>query len=409
MSALCLPDAEGLRLQGSSSFSDIVAIAQEQELKHFLELAAFACNCPLAVISFEAGEKHWLRANRSLQIPIGPKNLSFCSYVMLQDDIMIVQDARNDKRFGPVQKINDAPGILFYAGAPIINADGHRTGSLCVMDTSAEKEFTDQQKNTLKTIAQLAACLFDLKLNNRLAIQNAVDAEKRITHLTISEQDSEKGFIAHKLQENFAQTLAATKLYLELAEQSQDKKDHFIQKSRDNISAVIDEIRDLCKSMVPATLGNPDMAELLGDMITEWETNNNISVDFVCGTSLQGIRNRTGLTLFHIIQQQLKLAAVCSARKAEISITERIPVAPPVPGQEPLAGPGREIILCFSARDIDFAGQDPQNELFLQNITARVAMVNGDIIVDTNGPAGPVMRINIPQAFIQPQAGQEAQ
>ncbi len=51
-----------------------------------------------------------------------------------------------------------------------------------------------------------------------------IQAEKKANRLTISEQDNVNVFIADKLQENFAQTLAATKLYLEFAEASKNER-----------------------------------------------------------------------------------------------------------------------------------------------------------------------------------------
>jgi signal transduction histidine kinase len=200
-----------------------------------------------------------------------------------------------------------------------------------------------------------------------------------MNHLIISEQETEKVFIAHKLQENFAQTLAATKLYLEFAEQSKGDKDEFIHKSLENISGVIDEIKYLCKTMVPSTLGNANPVELLEDMVVEWEAKHNICIDFTCGTSLQAVNGRTGLALFRIIQQQLKLVSCCDAQKAEISISEK-----------------DGINLYFTMHGIDFTGTDPQKELFINSISTWVDMINGKMTIDQTLSENDVMQISVP-------------
>lgn len=355
-----------------------------REFDYFLELASFACDCPFAAIHIGGKEKHWHKPGIDATL-ILPKNIfSFCSSIMEQDEMMIVTDTRTDPRFQNDPLKAGKQQILFFAGAPITRSDGQCMGCLCVMHVSPLKNFNDKQRNALKTIAHLAACLVDMKMNNQLAKQQADEmilAEKKVNRLTISHQDTEKGFIADKLQENFAQTLAATKLYLEFAEQSSDKsKDHFIQKSRDSIASVIDEIRYLCRSMVPASMGNhQDTVGLLRDMVVEWETQQNIPVDFVCGASFRHLKDHTWFTLFHIVQQQLKLAAYCKAKKIEINLVKQ-----------------DGLTLYFRMWPVSISEPDVQRELFFNSIYTRVAMVNGKMHLDNNAGDWEVMKIDIP-------------
>jgi signal transduction histidine kinase len=364
------------------AYNDI--LDSTREFDYFLELAAFACNCPVTAIRIAGKEKHWVKASKDIEFLLQKEHFSFSSFVMEQDDIVIVPDARKDPRFCNDPLVKSQPRLLFFAAAPVISAGGRKLGCLCVMHTIAVTNFSEQQKNALKTIAHLAACLIDLKLNNHLAIQKAgamIEAEKKVNRLTISEQDYEKGFIADKLQENFAQTLAATKLYLEFAETSKnDRKDHFIQKSRDSISTVINEIRELCKEMVPSYMGqHQETIELLRDMVAEWETSRNIYIDFVCGANLEHLRDHSWFILFHIVQQQLKLAAHCKVKKAEISIIEQ-----------------DGLTLYFSLSNVSFAETDPTREIILNNIYARVSMVNGQIVLHSTSEGNEVMRVTMP-------------
>jgi signal transduction histidine kinase len=206
-----------------------------------------------------------------------------------------------------------------------------------------------------------------------------LEAEKKNTLLALAEQDSEKGFLTHQLQENFAQTLAATKLYLEFAEISADEANHFIQKSRDSITQVITEINQLCRSLAPATVGNPDMAEVLQDMVAEWQSQNSIYIDFICHARLDELKGHGSLALFHIIQQQLKMATYCQASEVEISLLEK-----------------DGIVIYFHINGMNFNDPDQKKELFINHIQNRVFQLGGELSFETNLDPNDVMLITIP-------------
>lgn len=206
-----------------------------------------------------------------------------------------------------------------------------------------------------------------------------LETEKKIARLAIFEQECERSFIAYKLQEDLAQTLAATKLYLEFAEQSNDMKDHFIQRSKEAIGTVINEIQYLCRSMVPSTLEKNSPDELTEDMVAEWGVKNNIPIDFLCRADLGQVSGDISLAIFRIIQQQLRLGACCHAKEIAISIIEK-----------------EGIHLYFSMGGMDFINTDTQAELLIKNIITRVEMVSGEMRYMNNLSENDVMYITIP-------------
>ena len=209
---------------------------------------------------------------------------------------------------------------------------------------------------------------------------NLIEAEKRITRLAIFEQESERSFIAHKLQEDLAQTLAATKLYLEFAEQSSEQKDHLIKQSREAIKRVIEEIQYLCKTIVPSTVEIDKPVELLEEMVTEWQTKNNIRVDFLCMANLDQFDRDISLAVFRIVQQQLRIGVYCNAKKVAISILEK-----------------EGIHLYFSMEGMDFDNTDNQVDLWIRNIVTRVEMINAEMGFRNNLSVNDVMHIAIPR------------
>ncbi len=60
-----------------------------REFDYFLELAAFASNCPVTAIRIADKEKHWLKASKDIQSLLLKERFSFWSELMEHDDITV--------------------------------------------------------------------------------------------------------------------------------------------------------------------------------------------------------------------------------------------------------------------------------------------------------------------------------
>ncbi len=250
------PSIEQLRLEDLIAY-DILDTENEGPFNDLMELAAMICGCEIAAISFLDRDRQWFKARMNFPFTQTPRSVSFCTHTILGGEVMIIEDAKKDSRFSSSPLVNNEPNIGFYAGAPIISSAGFNLGSVCVMANTPRPTLSDVQVNGLEKIARQVTHLLELKVRNKLILQQAeslVEVEKNITRLAITEQESERKYIARELHENFAQTLAAVKLYIEFAEQSKDTSGHFIKKSKDNLVQIIKELRNLSNSMVPTTL-----------------------------------------------------------------------------------------------------------------------------------------------------------
>lgn len=78
------------------------------------------------------------------------------------DDLFIVEDAELDQRFSDNPLFLSEPHVRFYAGAPLIAPNGHRIGTLCVIDPQAKK-LDEKQKLTLKSLSKHLITIFESK------------------------------------------------------------------------------------------------------------------------------------------------------------------------------------------------------------------------------------------------------
>lgn len=75
---------------------------------------------------------------------------------------MEVEDAQKDDRFVDNPLVTSAPHIRFYAGAPLITADGQSLGSLCVIDRTPRRLSTEQ-RDCLERLARQVMMNMELR------------------------------------------------------------------------------------------------------------------------------------------------------------------------------------------------------------------------------------------------------
>jgi len=252
MKTNCEHEMENERLADLQSLN-ILDTGEEKSFNDLVDLAAMICGCPFAGISFIDEDRQWFKAGHHLPFKETPRDISFCSHAIKGDDLFIVENAKEDPRFSNSPLVTQSPNINFYAGAPIISPQGNTIGSVCVMDNSTDRQLSAEQKNALEKISRQITYLLELRTRNRaIAAQAAdlVEQEKNNTRIAIMEKESDRKYMARELHENFAQTLAAIKLYIEFAEQSTDHSEVFMKKSKDNLVKMINDFRHLSQAMV---------------------------------------------------------------------------------------------------------------------------------------------------------------
>ncbi len=162
------------RLLALESF-DIMDTPAEEDFDALTELAAYVCSASMALVGFIDRDRRWVKASYGAAIGDAPREATFCDWVITGRSILEVPDAALDPRFSDQPMVIGEPHLRFYAGAPLISADGYALGTLSVLDCRA-RSLTPTQRKQLRTLADQVVGRLQLR---RRARQYAAEVEAR--------------------------------------------------------------------------------------------------------------------------------------------------------------------------------------------------------------------------------------
>ncbi|MEO3407072.1 PAS domain-containing protein [Mucilaginibacter sp. CAU 1740] len=144
------PNAETKRLAALQSYRVLDSLP-EKEYDAITRLASYICQVPVALISLLDADRQWYKSTYGVDAEGNSRADAFCNRTILSDELTEISDSLLDEEFKDNPTAN-AMGVRFYAGAPLIDPDGHRLGSLCVIDMKPRK-LTAEQRDALQTLA----------------------------------------------------------------------------------------------------------------------------------------------------------------------------------------------------------------------------------------------------------------
>ncbi len=165
MPAAPLPKNESKRLETLLGYQ-ILDTEAETAFDDLTRLAASICDTPIALVSLLDQERQWFKSRVGLPALETCRQIAFCGYAILQSDIFIVPDAREDPRFTDNPLVTQAPYIRFYAGVPLINPEGYALGTLCVIDHKP-RQLSPHQLEALTTLARQTTTQLELRRSVR--------------------------------------------------------------------------------------------------------------------------------------------------------------------------------------------------------------------------------------------------
>lgn len=165
------PEHEAERLRALHRLG-VLDTGAERAYDDLVKIAAGICGVPMGAVSLIDAERQWFKARLGIEDAQTSRETSFCAHAILDpSDVLVVADATRDERFHDNPMVAGGPRIRFYAGAPLVDADGHAVGALCVMDAEP-RQLQDFQREALRALSRQVWALLELRqVSRELALQ----------------------------------------------------------------------------------------------------------------------------------------------------------------------------------------------------------------------------------------------
>lgn len=142
-------------------------------------LAARMLQAPIATVTLVDEDRIWFKTCHGLEgVHEIPREPGLCDSAILADDAYVVIDARTDPRTLNNSLVRGELGLQFYAAAPLVTPEGHRLGTINVID-QRPRQISDDQVATLQ---DLAAVVVD-EMEVRRSALGSVRNERRLREL----------------------------------------------------------------------------------------------------------------------------------------------------------------------------------------------------------------------------------
>lgn len=128
--------------------AELLDTPSEARFDRLTRLVQQCLEAEIVLISLVDKDRQWFKSRQGLDACETCRNISFCGYAILDDDIFEVTDARTDSRFTDNPLVTGAPCIRFYAGIPLTFAN-QRIGTLCVI-SSEPRKLTMKERTILR-------------------------------------------------------------------------------------------------------------------------------------------------------------------------------------------------------------------------------------------------------------------
>lgn len=142
---------------------EILDSSAESEFDDLVKLAAMIFEVPISTLTIVDEHRQWFKAAVGLEVQQTPRDISFCTHTIAQDEPLVIADTAHDARFADSPLVKGDPHLGFYAGIPLKISDDSAVGAFCIMDRKP-RQLSAQQLDVLRILANQATKLLDLRL-----------------------------------------------------------------------------------------------------------------------------------------------------------------------------------------------------------------------------------------------------
>lgn len=239
--------SESTRLQALNAYH-IMDTPPECAFDELVRMAANFLDVPIALVSLLDEKRQWFKARHGMLQTQTPRDIALCQEVVITGEMLVVPDARKDKRFANNPLVAGEFGLHAYAGAPLRTPEGEILGTLCVLDTTQPRAFSARE---LELLGVLATCVM-AHLDTRRALYESQRARERLATMSLAKSS----FLARTSHE-LRTPMTAIVGYAELLQEAlvegasspgmmRDDLDAILASSQ-HIVSLLDDLLDLAK------------------------------------------------------------------------------------------------------------------------------------------------------------------
>jgi PAS domain S-box-containing protein len=154
--------SEFRRLQALASY-EVLDTVPEDDYDAITQIAAHFCQAPISLITLVDQDRQWFKSAYGLSTRQTVREISFCHHAIQNPtQLMEVSNALVDERFVHNPLVTGDPHIVFYAGVPLVDAEGYALGTLCVLDHQT-RHLSPQQATVLHALARQVVTQLQLR------------------------------------------------------------------------------------------------------------------------------------------------------------------------------------------------------------------------------------------------------
>ncbi len=221
----------------------------------------------------------------------------------------------------------------------------------------------------------------DIKILKEKLLDEKMERQKEISETVIQVQEKERTRIGHELHDNVNQLLTASKLFVEMLRPGSNEEKEMKQKGIDYVVMAIEEIRKLSKELVVPQLKDRGLVISVQNLINDMNIAQKIKISFTHDGNIDLLSPGRKLTMFRIIQEQLKnIFRYSQATAANIYMQQK----------------NGDVQLVIKDNGVGFDSSKTYIGVGLNSIHERTRFYNGTVDIQTSLGSGCKMTITIP-------------
>jgi len=129
---------------------------EEASFNEITEMTSYIFGVPTVTISLVDETRQWFKSHYGLDACETDRDIAFCNFTVMSDNILEVTDPLSDERFNDNPLVVGELHLRYYCGAPII-IKGQTIGAFCLIDYENRLPLTEQQRTIFQGLANIVA------------------------------------------------------------------------------------------------------------------------------------------------------------------------------------------------------------------------------------------------------------